>query len=236
MKNRTQIAAAAALAVAATAPGFVLAEDSPPPPYLMTDANTVTIAVTWDADSLDGILPEGVMPAEDLSGGLNVYDADGGYGLTPYSAAYAYVNVKGWNSSSNAPARFIIGGWYGPDPKVSKAMRTHFNADVKTGDASQSADNESWIGTGGDEAGTIKLVVKPSGDCIAAGGTLNYVGDPGGGEGYELMQIPFVGNYCPAEPVSVDISGPEGSALAQLKVDKMLAGGQLRDGTFAFTD
>jgi len=225
--------ACAAFALGGLLAAPVSAEDAPAPPYLMTEANTVTIAVSWTADSLEGLLPEGVLPADDLSGGLNVYDAEGGYGLTPYSAAYAYVNVKGWNSSNGAPARFILGGWYGPDAKVAKAMQENFFSDVQTGDASQSEDGDTWTGMGGDGTGEIKLVVKPGTECIAAAGTLNYVGDAGGGQGYDLLKIPFAGDFCAAEPVSVEISGT--GALAQIKVDKMLGGGRLRDGTFAFT-
>lgn len=235
MKQPKMTMAALAMAAGLGAGAGAAAEDAPPPPYLMTQANTVTIAVTWEAESLAGILPEGVVPAPDMSGGLNVYDADGGYGLSPYSAAYAYVNVTGWDSASGAPARYIIGGWYGPDPKVSAAMRTHFNANVGTGDAAQTEDGETWTGRGGDDTGAITLVVRPGGDCVAAAGTLNYVGEAGPGAGYELLQIPFNGDYCPAEPVAVEITGPDGSALSQVKVDEMLAGGRLRNGAFAFT-
>ncbi|WP_372893002.1 hypothetical protein [Rhodosalinus sp.] len=235
MRYATRYATAAVLTTLSAMALPAAAENAPAPPYLMTDANTVTIAVTWKAESLTGLLPAGVTPAEDLSGGLNVYDAEAGYGLTPYSAAYAYVNLAGWDSASGAPARHILGGWYGPDPKVAAAMRTHFGAAVATGDAGQTEDGDLWTGTGGDGAGTIELVVRPSGDCVAGGGTLNYVAEAGGGAGLGLLQIPFTGDYCMAEPVSVEISGPEGSALAQIEVDEMLAGGRLRNGAFTFT-
>lgn len=143
------------------------------------------------------------------------------------------MNVKGWNASDGSPARFIIGGWYGPDPKVAKAMGENFYADVATGDASQREDGDTWTGIGGDGTGEIELVVKPGTDCVAAAGVLNYVGEPGGGQGYDLMKVPFAGDFCPAVPVSVDISGT--GALGQIKVDQMLGGGRLRSGTFAFT-
>ena len=91
------------------------AETAPPPPYLMAGAATVTIAVTWDADSLEGLLPDGVEPADDLSSGSNVYDAEGGFGLTPYIAAYANIKVKGFDSVIGVPPRYINGGWYGLD-------------------------------------------------------------------------------------------------------------------------
>ena len=232
MKSMTKPLAAASFAVAALLAVPAAAEMAPPPPYLMTGANTVTIAVTWDADSISGLLPDGVDPADDLSGGLNIYDAEGGFGLTPYSAAYAYINVKGFDSVVGAPARYILGGWYGPDPKVADAMNTHFNAGVGTGDANQTGEGDTWTGTGGDGSGSITLVIKPSTECGPAAGTLNYVGTTGNAG----LKIPFTGSFCGGEAVSVDIQGEAGTPLAQIKVDQILGGGRLLDGIFTFAD
>lgn len=84
---------------------------------------------------------------------MKVYEAEGGFGLTPYSAAYACINVKVFGSAIGAPAPYVIGGWYGLDPKVAAAMNTHFNAGVGTGDANQSGSGDTWTGTGGDGTG-----------------------------------------------------------------------------------
>lgn len=205
------------------------ADDLPPPPYLMTGANTVTIALQWDADSVAPLLPESLTVADDLSGGINVYYVDAAVGLSAYSSAYAYINVKD-PEAEGALARHILGGWYGPEPKVSAAMKTYFGAPVAPGSSNQMAEGETWVGEGGDGDGMIRIVIEPSEDCSATGGVLNYLdGD------MKRMVIPFTGSFCAGTPVSVDISGPEGSALAQVKVSKMLGGGQLKGGTFAFT-
>jgi hypothetical protein len=227
------VAAGMAFALLASIPAR--AEDAPPPPYLMTEANTVTIAVQWNADSLKPLLPAGIVPVDDMSGGLNVYTAERGYGLSPYSAAYAYVNVTGWDTVQGGPARHIIGGWYGPDAKVAAAMRQHFGAEVETGQSSQRAEGDTWIGEGGDDGdGRISLVIKPGTDCVAAAGTLNYVAPVEAGAGLGLLQIPFEGQFCPGEAVSVEIEGPEGSPLGTAKVAAILGGGQLKAGAFAF--
>lgn len=233
LTRRHRMMAGIAFAMMAALPAR--AEDAPPPPYLMTEANTVTIAVQWDAESLKTILPPGIVPVDDLSGGLNVYTAERGYGLSPYSAAYAYVNVTGWDTVQGGAARHIIGGWYGPDAKVAAAMRQHFGAAVETGQSSQRAEGDTWIGEGGDGAeGRISLVIKPGSDCAAAAGTLNYVAPAEAGAGLGLLQIPFEGQFCGGEAVSVAIEGPEGSALATAKVAAILGGGQLKSGAFAF--
>jgi hypothetical protein len=224
------LAAALALALPASA------EEAPPPPWLMTGADTVTIALTWNEEGVAALLPAGVVPADDLSGGVNVYYTEGGYGFGPYTSAYAYVNVQGWDSSSGAPARYILGGWYGPDPKVAAAMRARFGAAVATGESSQRAEGDDWIGEGGDGTGAIRVRVTPSGDCVPAAGALNYVGPREPGLGLGLMKVPFEGEFCPATPVSVEIEAPEGSPMATLEATSMLGGGQLKNGSFSFTE
>lgn len=210
-------------------PSVTQAESLQAPPYLMTGANTVTIALEWEEASVKNLVPETLTVAEDLSGGINVYYVGDAVGLSVYSSAYAYINVKD-PENEGATARHILGGWYGPDPKVSAAMDKHFGAPVKPGSSEQKAEGDTWVGEGGNDTGSIKIVIEPSDDCAAGGGVLNYLD----GE-MTRMVIPFIGNFCTGKPVSVDISGPEGSALSQVKVSKMLGGGQLKDGTFSFT-
>lgn len=230
-----RFAIAAAAAVLALAPPAV-ADEAPPPPWLMTGANTVTIAVTWGAEGIAALLPAGVVPAANLSGGVNIYYTGGGYGLAAYTAAYAYVNVEGWNSADGALARYVLGGWYGPDPKVSAGLRDWFGAAVEAGESMQMAEGADWIGEGGDGVSSIRVRVTPAGECVPAAGTLNYVGPAGEGMGLGLLKIPFMGEFCPGAPVSVEITAPEGSPLAALEVKSMLGGGQLKNGTFSFAE
>jgi len=209
----------------------------PPPPYQMAGANTVTIAVQWDAATVDKLLPAGLKAVDGHTGGVNVYTAPNGFGLTPYSAAYAYVSVQGFDSADGTKARFILQGYYGPNPGVAKAMRTHFGSDVATGESSQRGDSQRWEGVGmagGREV--MRVAVKPKGgDCPSIGGTLNYVGVKDGHAGFALMQIPYIGNFCAGDPLQLTLSGSDGDAFDSLKAVKLLGGGQLKNGIFAFT-
>ena len=242
MRSTLAAALCATLALGpALGSGLALAEDAaPPPPWLMTGADTVTVAATWAPEGVAAALPDGVVPVDDLSGGLNIYTAEGGFGISPYSAAYAYVNVKGWPSAIGAPARYILGGWYGPDPKVAAGMQTWFGAAVPPGDSAQAASGDNWTGTGGGTGvagdGSIRLEITPTGECGPAAGTLNYVGPRGESKGLGLLKIPFTGSFCTAAAVSVDIEAPEGSTLAGLEVTSMLGGGQFKGASFAFAE
>ena len=79
-------------------------------------------------------------------------------------------------SAFGMPARYIISGWYGPDPKVAAEKNTHFNAGIATEDASQSTSGDTLTSTGGNGTGSITNVNKPGSECDPAAGTLNYVG------------------------------------------------------------
>jgi|GEM_PF-3106356 len=211
----------------------------PPPPYQMSGANTVTIAVQWDADTVDKLLPAGLKAVDGYSGGINVYTAPDGFGLTPYSAAYAYVSVQGFDSANGTNARYILQGYYGPNPGVAEAMRGHFGSAVSTGESRQQGDDQRWEGIGvANGKDTIRIAVKPKGgDCAHIAGTLNYVGVKDGHDGFALLQIPFVGDFCPGDPLDIALAGDAGDgaqALDSLKVVKMLGGGQLKNGIFSF--
>lgn len=65
MKTFVKPLAAASVVVSGLLASAAGAGTVPPPPCLMTGVNTVMIAVTWNADNLEGLLPHGVEPADD---------------------------------------------------------------------------------------------------------------------------------------------------------------------------
>lgn len=205
----------------------------PPPPYLQTDAYNVTAVVQWDAAGVRKVLPVGLEPVDEMTGGITIYTAPHGHGLAPYSAGYAYVQVKGFDSDSGSKGRYIVQGFY--SGKVSQALRDYYGLHVDIGESSQSATEDGWRGVAkSDGRDVLKLAVKPKGeDCPQVAGTLNYLGNVKAKSALNRLQIPFAGEYCAAEPVSVDINAPDGSALADLKVVKVLGAGQFR-GHFSF--
>ena len=234
-KGKMFVAVGLALGLSLAAPAT--AEDkAPPPPYQQANAYTVTIAVQWD-EAVRDLLPAGLQPVDGMSGGINIYTAPDGYGLAPYTAAYTYVSVAGYDAPGGTQARYILGGFYGPDPKVAAAMRDNYGSNVQAGEARQMAAGDAWQGVGGaDGKATLKVTVRPKGgDCPRIQGTLNYVGEPADAKAFSLLQIPFVGDFCAGDPVSVEIDAPGDDVLGKLKVVKMLGGGQLKNGHFSFS-
>jgi len=211
------------------------AEDAPPPPYLMTGMNSVAIAVAYDPASVDALLPKGLKAAEGYTGGVNIYTASGGFGLTPYSAGYMYVEVEGFVSSSGAKARYVFDSVYGPDPKVAKALEEHYDFTVSPGSSEQKAGDGTMSATAslGGKALFTNTIKPKSGDCPVIAGDVNYVQSDGKG-GWTVLPIPFAGAFCLGEAVKVEVTAPANSTFSKLKIDKMLAGFQLKDTAFAF--
>ena len=238
-----------AIALLSSLAAAVVDAQAPPPPYLMAGVNTVTISVEWDPATVDAVLPPGIVPVEGYTGGINLYTAPQGYGINPYSAAYAYVSVEGYDSSDGSKARYIMQGYYGPNPDVTDALVEYFAIAVTTGDSAQEATMSgglsTWTGRGGqstDEDANIKIEVEPlGGDCIPLSGTLNYVGykeTPKKGPKYPLLQIPYIGDFCPGNPIDLSLEGNGSGAdpLDTLGVLSMTGGGQIKNASFAFVE
>ena len=95
---------AGAILSATVAPSSMAQDEAPPPPYVMTGASGVVIEVTWEEAAIRAVLPKGITPVADMAGGIVIYQAAKSYGLGPYSSAYFYVNVEGYDSPDGIKA------------------------------------------------------------------------------------------------------------------------------------
>jgi len=81
----------------------------------------------------------------------------------------------------------------------------------------------------------VQMVVTPKPDtCKAGAGTLNYPGQLATSHAIVVVQIPYVGELCEADPVSVDITAPADDPLSKLKPVKILGAFVLKNFAFAF--
>jgi hypothetical protein len=81
-----------------------LASDEAPPPPYQTKCDGFGLLVAHDEALVRSLLPPGIEPVDEMSGGINLYAAGQGYGLAPFSAFYFYVHVKGFDSSDGTEA------------------------------------------------------------------------------------------------------------------------------------
>jgi hypothetical protein len=113
------VIAGAALAVAAVT--SKAEEKIQPPPYEIAGGNFVILGVVWDEAAIRKALAPGIQPVSGMTGGINIYSVERGYVIGPYSAAYLWVDIEGFDSPEGIKGRWMLAGAYGPQPKTSGA-------------------------------------------------------------------------------------------------------------------
>jgi hypothetical protein len=216
--------------------GLVLAGDeAPPSPYQQNKGNGIGVAVVFDAAVVRSLLPPGIEPVEEMTGGINLYTAEEGYGLAPYLAFYLYVDLKGFDSADGTKGRWMLQGVYSPDTKVAAALHKYFGLPVRAGESRRVTTDASTVGMGtlaGQEVVRLVVTPKPT-TCKSGAGTLNYPGQLDTSREIVVVQIPYVGEICEADPVSVDIMAPAGDPLNTLKPVKILGAAVFKNFAFA---
>jgi hypothetical protein len=211
------------------------ADEAPPPPY-QTRCDGFGLLVAYDEAVVRSQLPSGIEPVDEMSGGINLYTADQGYGLAPYSAFYFYVHVKGLDSSDGTKARWMLQGVYGPEARVPAALRKYYGLPVRTGESRLETKEASTVGIGalaGQEV--VRIVVTPNpGTYQSVAGAINFPGQLETTREIVVMQMPYIAEICDAAPVSIDVRAPAGDPLNRLKSVKMLGGFAFKNFTFAF--
>lgn len=207
------------------------------PPYLVSGSNHVLVGVTWDEAVVREMLPPGVEPAADMSGGINIYHTGNGYGIGSYQSSYFWVNLEGVDSADGTKGRWILQGVYGPADQTSAALRVFYGWPVRNGTARHEPTNDGLRAFGtvnGNDFVAVEIKGKPD-TCHPVAGTLNYLAEDNDSGAVAVNQIPYIGDFCEAEPVSVEVMAPAGDPFAKFKPASVTWAGQFKNGTFAFS-
>jgi len=210
--------------------GIALADDKVvPPPYLAAGTNHVIVGVVWDEVAIRKALPSWITPVEGMTGAINIYQAERGYGLTPYQSAYFWVDVEGFDSPSGVKGRWMLQGVYGPQEKTSIALREWEGFPVRNGTSrfEATAEGKRAMGTvNGQDFVTVEIKSVP-GSCEPGSVTLNYPTRKG------LIEIPATGDVCKAEPVSVEVTARPGDPFAAFRPVKVVWAIEFKNGAFS---
>src|SRR5262249_11957693 len=76
-----------------------------PPPYQMAGTNHVLIGVVWDEATIRKALPPGITAVKEMTGAINIYQAEKGYVIGPYQSAYFWVDVEEFDSPEGIKVR-----------------------------------------------------------------------------------------------------------------------------------
>ena len=235
MRHQTISLLGIALGVAC---GMCAAQDNIlPPPYQIARTNHVMLGVVWDEAAVRKSLPRGITPVKDMTGAINIYQAEMGSVIGPYQSAYFWVDIEGFDSPDGTKGRWMLAGVYGPDDKTSTALKQYYGLPVRVGTSrfEPTAEGKRAIGTlDGQDFITVEIKSVPE-SCAPAAGRVNYPGVSSKTKKVVVNEIPFVGDFCKAEPVSVDINAPQGDPFAAYPIAKVVWAAEFRNGAFSFT-
>src|SRR5262245_31839115 len=210
-------------------------DEAPPPPYL-TKCGGFGLLVAYDAALVRSLLPRGIEPVDEMSGGINLYTASQGYGLAPFSAFYFYVHVKGFDSSDGTKARWMLQGVYGPERRVPSALHKYFGLPVRAGESRHEVSEASTVGIGtlaGQDV--VRIVVRPQPATYNfVAGAINFPGLLEATREIVVLQMPYISEICDADTVSSHVMAPASDPLSKLKSVKMVGAFAFRNFTFAF--
>jgi hypothetical protein len=208
-----------------------------PPPYQMTGGNHVVVGVVWDEPAIRMALPSGVRAVPGMTGGINVYQVAQGHVIGPYQSAYLWVDVEGYDSAPGMPARWMLAGLYGPDPKTATALSKYYNVPVRVGSSrfEPTVHGKRAIATlnGRD---ILSAEVKSRSDEGTMGTSLlHYVSQLASNGELIVNQIPGVGRSREAEVVSVSIDAPSGDLFASFPIKRTDWAVEVLDGSYSFS-
>lgn len=213
--------------VLATAIGASIAsaqEKLTPPPYVLTGFETIVTGVTWDEAAVRAALPPGVLPAKDMTGGINIYKTAGGYGLGgAYTAAYMWVDLEGVDASDGTKGRWMLAGVYGPSQRVTTTFQEFYGLPIRNGSSrhEQTAGGVRAIGSyGGRDLVAVDVKIDST-KCGPGGGGVNFLSDMPRTNHLVMLSAAFWGEVCPAEVVSARVVAPEGDPFAQFQPKKV---------------
>ena len=209
---------------------------APPPPYLIAGSNHVFVGVIWDEAAIRKALPPGITPVKEMTGAINIYQTGGSYALGPYQSAYFWVDIEGFDSADGTKGRWMLAGVYGPENKMHVALNEHYGLPVRLGASrvEPTAEGKRAIGTVNGQD-FISVEIKSLGECQAAAGTLNYPGVSPKTKQLVVNEIPYVGQACKAEPVSVNVTAPAGDPFSAYPIAKVVWAAEFKNASFSFS-
>lgn len=124
------------------------AQEVPPPPWVMSGTHGIEVGYALDEAIVRRLLPKGIEPVSEMTGGFELYTSPEGYGIAPYSAFNIFVDVEGLDMPDGRKGRWMLMGFYGPSEQVAAALREHFSWPVRAGSSRVQKSGQVWIWTG----------------------------------------------------------------------------------------
>jgi len=125
MKQATRLAAGGVFVVGLSASvsiSMAAEGDIPALPWQMAGNNHVLVGVVWN-DAVLNLIPKGLTPVPERTGGINIYYSPRGYGASPYQSGYGWIDLAGNDAADGSKARYIFRAGVGPTEKITSAFQ-----------------------------------------------------------------------------------------------------------------
>lgn len=199
----------------------------PPPPYQLRGCTFLMLGAEFDAVTASRLVPPELEVVDEATGGFYFYTAPRGWGVAPYTATLAWIDIKGHDSADGSHGRYMVfGGYSGVAYQAFK-----YNKSVVEGYASISETGEVIEGVGGPD-GSVYLRIgarKTGGEPIAADGTHYYIAPMRAG-GICLVPAAFSYDFNAATPDYLTIDAPPDTAFGMMQPKNLTWAGWITNG------
>jgi len=190
-------------------------DDIPPPPYHVGEVDMLFVGVRFAEAAVRAILPAELKPVPEFTGTLCVYEARTGWGIAPYSACFAAIEVEGFDSPDGSRGYYMATGHF--SGRAGVVMRRDYNTNFLEGGSRLWREAGQAGGIGGPPGGEalhLTLDRLPPTPPITSG-IHHYLGRNAGG-GINLYAVAFTGSLWGAVPSEVRIGPDAGTAMRAL--------------------
>lgn len=171
----------------------------PKPPYTAKLQDFIYIGTEFDPDMVREVLPAGLEPLDDNSGVIGMYSAKEGWGLTPFTATFVGIAVKGPASPDGSPPVFMARGFY--SDRGGRMLHNNYNRRFERGGSNVRWDGSCYVGEAIADWGTpIRVKVRPRFEDQGppTSGMHYYIGTRDDGA-LNIWSIAFTGSFVPAD-------------------------------------
>jgi len=192
------------------------------------------VGVRFDPAHVSELLPVELKAAEGCTGTVCVYTAGYGWGIAPYTACFAAIEVKGFDSPDGSAAYYMAAGYF--SDRAGVVMRRDYNLNFLEGRSRHEDDGDIVVGIGGPE-GVDAMTIKARrfGDMPpATSGIHHYLGRNEDGR-TNLYAVAFAGELWDTKPVSVTISDGASDRLKLLRPVELIWSFDCRNVSLTFS-
>jgi hypothetical protein len=146
------------------------------------------------------LIPEYAKLAPGGTAVVIMYLGSDAYGLPAYTSSWLGLEVDGLDAPGGAKARMMIRGIYDPS-SVATALAKYFNYPTVEGSTRVERDGQRVVAVGSVGARQwmrAELTLK-SEPCARGAGMVHEVTRSLSGDAMQLIKIPNIGDWCPAE-------------------------------------